>query len=427
MGDSLTAATDWVGQTASDVGDWFTGGSDVLAGADTFGGGGGFDVFEAGAGWDPGSTAQAVAGGASDLGGGWDQLGGGTFLGSGGAAAGDIMSGGSSFTDSGAWGLAAPDSAFDALDTFQPMQPVAAAGGGFLGGGTSAASSLPSFAGGGGGDASMWGFDPTKGPMVDVSGVNPLTDVGAGGGGFDNPLGGMGQYALDFAKANPGLLIGGGLLASQALGQKGPKTNSQGQTANQQQVQRGAESIQQQGQDLSQRGQEVSAPAQARLAETQGTLSQQGAQNSAALAGTAPLPMGAQRGIDQATNAAVAQIRSQMAGLGLNGSSMEAQLIAQAKIKGQQQAFEQAKGLADLGFRQTVAGSQINDSLSRTGLGMETGGINAQGGALQWFNNVAQQELQDDQALSDAIARFATALPGAVVLPGQQGRTRRAA
>jgi hypothetical protein len=423
FGDLGMAGAD-IGGTFADTGGGFDafeagggfadagGGFDVFEAGGGFGGGEGFDVFEAG--WDPGSTSQAF-GGATDFG-GLDQAGGGTFMGTGGAAAGNELVGG---------GMSTADLNSQELRTMQPL----ATGGGFAGpgGGQSAASAVPSFGGGtaGGQQAGAW--------------LNP--DTGQFGAPPPPPQG-SGNWFSDFARANPGLLIGGGLLATSALMNRG---NSK--TPAQKQVQAGAKSIQdqaknlgqqgqqitQQGVELGQRGVDLAGPAQGQLQETASTLKGQAAQNSAALAGGA-LPMGAKAGIDQATNAAIAKIRSQFAGMGLSGSSMEASMIAQAKIAAQKQAFEQALTLADLGFKQTQAGAGINQGLSATGsnmqvnglgaqsngLGAQMGALSAQNAALDWFNKQAQQELQDDADLSNAIAQFASALPGAIQLPNQQ-------
>jgi hypothetical protein len=119
---------------------------------------------------------------------------------------------------------------------------------------------------------------------------------------------------------------------------------------------------------------------------TAGNLTSQGRSLLDSL-NTGNIPAGAQNALDQATNAAIARVRSQYAGMGLNGSTMETQAINQIQQQAEAQKFDIIKSLVNTGITETQLGDQIYESLLRDTLGQ-------------------------DRALSESISRFAAASAG---------------
>ena len=117
-----------------------------------------------------------------------------------------------------------------------------------------------------------------------------------------------------------------------------------------------------------------------------GALTGQGAQLQSYLAG-GTLPPGLQTGIDSATNAAIATIKSRYAQRGMSGSSAEAQDIANATNAAQTQGANMALNLYSQGVNETNIGDQI-------------------------YAQLMQVSMAQDQATSSAISNFAGALAG---------------
>lgn len=100
---------------------------------------------------------------------------------------------------------------------------------------------------------------------------------------------------------------------------------------------------------------------------------------------TGKLPSGLQTGFDQAAAAQKAHVRSQYAGMGLSGSTMEQQALQQVDLQTQAQ------------IGQTIT------ALVQQGLG-------ASGAAAGIYQQMQEPLLAQDKQLSDAIAQFAASL-----------------
>lgn len=151
------------------------------------------------------------------------------------------------------------------------------------------------------------------------------------------------------ALANPGLLLSGGLLGLNALkSQKIP----------------GLAPIQQQAGQLGAAGKQLSQPLL-----------------------TGKLPAGAQAAVDEAVRSNQANVRSQFANMGLSGSTMESTALQEAALRGQELTFQIAQSMAQLGLQDTALSSDL-------------------------LKTIMQAQLQNDNALSQSIANFATALAG---------------
>ena len=100
-----------------------------------------------------------------------------------------------------------------------------------------------------------------------------------------------------------------------------------------------------------------------------------------------PLPAGAQASLSQASNSAKAAIRSQYAGLGLQGSTMEAEALANVDQTVAAQGFQIADQLYQQGVSETNMSSQL-------------------------FNQIMQIQASQNNALTGAIGNFAGALAG---------------
>ena len=103
---------------------------------------------------------------------------------------------------------------------------------------------------------------------------------------------------------------------------------------------------------------------------------------------TGTLPPGAQAAVDQATNAAKAQIRSNYANLGLTGSTMEASAMNQADQNAAAMTFQIADQLLAQGANFTQLSTQL-------------------------YTNILNLTVQQDAAFQQALGNFAGGLAGA--------------
>lgn len=98
------------------------------------------------------------------------------------------------------------------------------------------------------------------------------------------------------------------------------------------------------------------------------------------------LPGGAQQSIDAALRSAEATVRSRYAGLGLTGSTMEAQDLADLQRRAVAQRFEIGRGLAQTGLSAAAGQGQLAGSL---------------------YEKILEAETQQGTAFGDALAEFA--------------------
>ena len=113
-------------------------------------------------------------------------------------------------------------------------------------------------------------------------------------------------------------------------------------------------------------------------------------------AGPGSLPSGAEAELSQATQSAIATIRSQYASMGLSGSTMEQQAINEVQSNALTQRYNIATQMAQTGL------NEINTGEGVTGQG--TGALNS---ASSIYSNLLDQSLQQDEALQQAISGFA--------------------
>jgi hypothetical protein len=99
------------------------------------------------------------------------------------------------------------------------------------------------------------------------------------------------------------------------------------------------------------------------------------------------LPPGAQASVDQLTQSEIAKIKSQFASMGLSGSTMETEAIAQAQEGAQARAFSIAQNMASLGLSDMQLSSGIFQQLLNSGL-------------------------RSDQEFQQALTQFASSLAG---------------
>ncbi len=220
----------------------------------------------------------------------------------------------------------------------------------------------------GGGNGSVFPTSSGGGPGGAVNELGqPDFSSGASGGGD------LGSKILGYITNNPGLLLGTGLLGSELLMNRGVpqdlinplKTGASG------------------------------------LNTTAAGLIGGGQQDLASLQ-TGQVPPGAQSLLDQTTASAKASVRSNFANLGLSGSTMEADKLAQVD--------------------QNVAAQkwQIIQGLVQSGLGEVGAGVNAANSANSIYTKIMEAELGDDKATQDALSRFAAAIAGGGVAAGRQ-------
>jgi len=113
---------------------------------------------------------------------------------------------------------------------------------------------------------------------------------------------------------------------------------------------------------------------------------------------TRALPVGTHAAIDQAANAAKAQIRSSFAAMGINPTStMAKEQLAQVDQEAAVQKFNAAKGLAQIGLSE-VTGAQTAESM-----------------AGQDLTQLMNAKIKQDEALQLALARFAGGIAGPAV------------
>ena len=134
---------------------------------------------------------------------------------------------------------------------------------------------------------------------------------------------------------------------------------------------------------------------QSQLLNDAGNLNNLAKQNESYLS-TGTLPAGAQAGINQATQSAIAAIKSRYAGMGMSGSSSEQSEIAAV------QANAQAQGT-------NIAMQLMQQGASETGM------------ADQIYQNIMSDSMKNDQAFSSAFTNLAGAVGGGgttLKLPG---------
>src|SRR6185312_7449343 len=255
-------------------------------------------------------------------------------------------------------GAGAPSIAPAALDLSTATPGAVSVGGAGLSPASITGTSLaaPGAAGGAGaiGGGGAGGFVPSAAPALDTTGISPdilagnapsltqPTDTLAGGGSF-------GSRALNYVSNHPGLALGGlGLGASLLMNSSVPGLDS--------------------------------------LQTEAGLLAQKGNSAAGALQ-SGQLPQGAQASLDQATEAAKATMRSRFAGLGLSGSTQEAEALSGIDQQAASQKY------------------QMLLQLTQTGLG-------ELGQADSLYGTILNAEVAQDANASNAISRFAGALAG---------------
>lgn len=125
-------------------------------------------------------------------------------------------------------------------------------------------------------------------------------------------------------------------------------------------------------------------PAQGQLQSNAKTLTKNATGLMAPLASGAPLPVGAEMGIQENSTGQEAAIRSKFASMGLSGSSMEAQALAQVQQSANTQRFQQAQSLYNQGLSSIGAADTVT-------------------------SNIMQTQLAQDNAMTSALAKFAAA------------------
>lgn len=234
---------------------------------------------------------------------------------------------------SSAGGSTVPIDLTSSLSTDFASQPAAATMG-ISGGVTPSAAPMygpASFGGWGGGS--------------DAGATPAAAGAGATSGGG---LGGVGNKLLGFVENNPGVLLAGGLLGANMLMGNKPLPAEQ--------------SIQRMGEE---------AASQARTLE--------------AYQQSGTLPAGLQSIVDQQTKAAEAALSTKFADLGLSGSTMERQQLAQIKMAKAAEIAQFADALAKQGiqwaglsvqeFNQLLAAQQANEDSFTKALGSFAGGL----------------------------------------------------
>lgn len=202
----------------------------------------------------------------------------------------------------------------------------------------------------------------------------PLGISGVGDGGT---TGGVNDELIDdeekkkglwpWIKNNKAVVAGGALLASQALGPKGPPPGSAGTpppgTVN----------------NLNAIGGDQSARSQMLMSYLN----------------NGQLPAGAQALISNATRAAKATLKSKFAGLGMSGSTSEATALAQVDQNAAAQTFDMAMSLYNTGMKQAGMSADIYRAL------------------LGYAQTQDARTDNENQRLDQAIVNFAAALAGA--------------
>jgi hypothetical protein len=192
---------------------------------------------------------------------------------------------------------------------------------------------------------------------------------------------------------NPGAVLGAGILGVEALNQPSiPGANT------------AAGSLDAAAKKLSTAGSSLIAPNAAAVGKTAGNLSTQGS-TIANDAAAGKLPAGLEQQLATAASSAKATIRSQYASRGMSGSSAEQQDLANVDNQIAAQRGTLAQSLLQQGINEQTQGASLANNLLQTGIS-ETGLSTA------LYEAILKQSLGSDQALSDALAKFATGLAG---------------
>lgn len=302
----------------------------------------------------------------------------------GGATAG-LLGGASSALGGSAGAAAAPAAGTGAGGTSAAATGLGGAGGSAAGGVvdlTAPSISAPGLASPGGGAITPVSGSALTTTPVTAAGLSPLPTVSAdgtvSGAGAAAPTGLGDSLTSGHLGSWVGNQLGLGTQGGQLLDKFGGPLVQGGVL--------GAESIIQQGQLNSE------------LAPLRGSAELQ-AKQSAALESAmfgGQLPPGAQAAVDQATQAATARVRSTYAGLGLSGSTMEADALNQVTRQSEAQKFQFAEQLMQGG----LSAAQMSDQL---------------------YGQIMSAQMQEDKDLSGAVTNFAASLLGSNA-PGS-GRT----
>jgi hypothetical protein len=113
---------------------------------------------------------------------------------------------------------------------------------------------------------------------------------------------------------------------------------------------------------------------------------------------TGVLPPGAQAMVDQATQAAIATIKSRFASMGMGESAQEAQAIAQVQQSAAAQSFQLALQMQQAG---------------QSAIGTAEQALSLQGTI---YSNLMSATIQQDTNLSNAISNFASAVGGGLAV-----------
>jgi len=112
------------------------------------------------------------------------------------------------------------------------------------------------------------------------------------------------------------------------------------------------------------------------------------------------LPPGQQAALDAATRDAITTTKSKYAGMGLSGSTMEADAVSNVQVQANAQKV------------------QIEQQMYQSGLQAAQQATQALGLEASLYNDILGYQMQNDQALMKAIAGFAGAIGGAQVKAG---------
>ena len=222
---------------------------------------------------------------------------------------------------------------------------------------------------------------------LDASGF--AVDIGGGGAGGGD-IGTAAGKIGDWAASHPGALLTAGLAGTQLL---------QGQP-----TYPAAASLQGIAGPLGTQGQGLVSAGGAGLQRQAATTAGETAALTAPLT-TGILPPGLEQGVDQAANAQKAQVRSTYASLGLTGSTMEADKLAQVDANTASQKAGIAEGLLPAAAQFSAQTSNTLGALTQTG-------ANLSGLSVDAYNNLVRTQMQTDQNYQAALYKFAAALAG---------------
>jgi hypothetical protein len=123
---------------------------------------------------------------------------------------------------------------------------------------------------------------------------------------------------------------------------------------------------------------------------------------------TGQLPPGQQQAVTNALNDAIATIKGRYASLGLSGSSMEAQAIADAQN------------------RSTEVAGQLEQQMATTGANAISAAANLFGAENTIYSALMQAQVAQDEQLGNAISNFASAVGGGTALGSAIGAAKAA-